>query len=884
MCVVASALIALAGLLPTELDASTMLLATRSTSQSSVAHVQIPQIPRTVACAANASVPERYAAEQLVHYLRSIEAQVSLVNATSQLATTPQLAVGYGAARLVGVHAASMTGLGREGYVLQPMRSGTSLALSGGPGAPRGTLYAVNEFLEALGVQFLAANVTVLPSALPTRMPTLRPRYIPQLEYRQTYGYQMIDAPDFNVHLRLNKGHFNDPTPELDEAHGGVYPVYATPPGDAHTSYALLPGGADRGLHGPPPQLWASHRQWFWPQADNASDIYGQLCWSNRSLQAFLVSRVKGFLRAQPKATLISVSQNDNGELCETADELAIVREEGGARMGPMLRAINFIADAIKSEFPDVAIATLAYGETSSPPISAARPNVMIQLAPISADYGRPLSSPSNKPFRDLIVAWGRKSSRLFVWNYVGGFECFLLPFPNYYALARDIQFLTQNGVTGIFNEASYVGPGGDFAEHNEFVVSKMMWEPALNGTELSAGFLRSYYSEAAAVHVKQYMDILTQRMLALDYYMELAGWEMTVFAPIFDVATIVRAGASLQAAVHAAQGATNGRSATFVDRVEKSSLSLYWVVIHRYGELRFGAKRLGIMWPFEDTNKECFEKFERLWNMTSIHTAAGTVTPGLGEGDPRSLQDLRDENLRICPSGLAEGQLITLFNGGIRNSSGVRGPEVIATAVNASSFGEQHCAPAQAGLPACHYTFTVLGHWVSALAPTAAVPQWIEWELNLRSGMGIGQVQALQLPSADGAVQHQLLFDGAVATHWARHLVVDAVDVIPAPSFCQVVFSAIVDCANTSNSTSCNSNPPLSWDMPSVPVNLSPQPATLSARAKGCRRDLLFEFMPAGESVDVSKARLLTTQAPGNWVAWSAVSFTMCPLPANVV
>jgi len=46
--------------------------------------------------------------------------------------------------------------------------------------------------------------------------------------------------------------------------------------------------------------------------------------------------------------------------------------------------------------------------------------------------------------------------------------------------------------------------------------------------------------------------------------------------------------------------------------------------------------------------------------------------------------------------------------------------PEVIATATNASSFGEQHCAPDQAGEPACHYTFSVLGHWVSAVAATA--------------------------------------------------------------------------------------------------------------------------------------------------------------------
>jgi len=122
--------------------------------------------------------------------------------------------------------------------------------------------------------------------------------------------------------------------------------------------------------------------------------------------------------------------------------------------------------------------------------------------------------------------AWSKKCSRLFVWNYVGGFECFLLPFPNYDALAGDIAFLAEHGVTGacektslrvffastsllvrlsmrhdrlprqaqdrqtsrkltkkdcfvpagIFNEAAYTGPGGDFAEHNDWVVSKMMW------------------------------------------------------------------------------------------------------------------------------------------------------------------------------------------------------------------------------------------------------------------------------------------------------------------------------------------------------------------------------------------------------------------------
>ena len=132
----------------------------------------------------------------MVGYLRSILGHAATVppvlNATRDTAKTPQLAVGYGAARLLGVPAATLTGLGREGYVLQPV--GASLALSGGEGAPRGTLYALNEFLEAVGVQFLTADATLLPKKLPSALPALRPRYIPTLEYRQTFGFQFLTS------------------------------------------------------------------------------------------------------------------------------------------------------------------------------------------------------------------------------------------------------------------------------------------------------------------------------------------------------------------------------------------------------------------------------------------------------------------------------------------------------------------------------------------------------------------------------------------------------------------------------------------------------------------------------------------------------------------
>ena len=73
----------------------------------------------------------------------------------------------------------------------------------------------------------------------------------------------------------------------------------------------------------------------------------------------------------------------------------------------------------------------MAYGATTDPPrTTKARPNVVVQLAPIGADYGRPFTAPSNTKVRALISGWGQKCSRLFVWNYVRSTTAYYLTTP----------------------------------------------------------------------------------------------------------------------------------------------------------------------------------------------------------------------------------------------------------------------------------------------------------------------------------------------------------------------------------------------------------------------------------------------------------------------
>lgn len=160
----------------------------------------------------------------------------------------------------------------------------------------------------------------------------------------------------------------------------------------------------------------------------------GQICFANASLVSYLVSQVKGFLKASPNATMISVSQNDNLNSCADAEELAVVKAEE-SRGGPMFRAINTIADAIKDEFPNVLIHTLACKKTRKPP----RPCTILgwlylsqqthRESRVAADDYTETPPKVTKPRDSVVVqvassgigdpriqAWGKICQQLFVW------------------------------------------------------------------------------------------------------------------------------------------------------------------------------------------------------------------------------------------------------------------------------------------------------------------------------------------------------------------------------------------------------------------------------------------------------------------------------------
>eukprot|EP00041_Stephanoeca_diplocostata_P042274 m.10550 g.10550 ORF g.10550 m.10550 type:complete len:605 (-) comp7608_c0_seq1:319-2133(-) len=554
---------------------------------------------------------ELYAAQELADVLSTIlKTKIEPVNNTC-VASDPEqcVAVGTIATRAVGLKDALVESLGLEGYIAT--NNGTSAgvqknayAITGKPGAPRGTLYGAYAFLSELGVRFYNPNVTQLPpSPAGGILPSVDLTKIPSLEYRSNNEYVASSNMDWAVRM-----HYNG-VPYPDQVGGGV--VYAEPPGFVHTSYKLL---SDDAAERPPADLFKSNNEWFWPHDD--PNTYGQLCWSNASLVDFILGRVKTMLRQQPQATIISVSQNDNQNYCKDPGDMAIIQEEGSP-IGPLLRAVNTIAAGIKDEFPNVAVDTLAYQYTRpAPQITKPLPNVIIRLCSIECNFGAPLTDETNAAFQVDMKNWSRVSQRTYIWNYVTNFGNFVMPFPNWFNIGPNIRFFLDHGVKGIFEEGAYEGPGGDLNELKDYLMGRMLWDPSADADAIIADFLDYYYGDAAPF-IAEYMQTMTGAVKATGYYMH---ENFSPTADLYTNDTMYDCAVSFQRAVQAV-----GNDATFRPRVDRTKLAVYYLVLWRWDDVQAFAQSHALPWPLEATKTESFAEFSRVYNATGItHLSEG--------------------------------------------------------------------------------------------------------------------------------------------------------------------------------------------------------------------------------------------------------------------
>lgn len=521
-----------------------------------------------IVIAADAPPSTRYAAEELQNYLAKITGARLPIVADATAPQEREILVGR-SRRLdsLGLKL-DMASLGREGYVLRTV--GPRLVIAGGE--PRGTLYGVYDLLEdKLGCRWFTPEIERVPKASRLVLPRLDERKIPVFEYRETYTWESYDA-DWMARNRLNgaggrgrlfeRQGIRPPVPELDARHGG----------SIRFGFGFFVHTMDKLVR--PEEHFAAHPEYFalWKGKRSAR----QVCATNPDAIRLCTEAVLAGMRAQPEATVFSVSQNDNGTYCE-CDRCRALDEAEGTHMGQLLWLVNRVAEAAQREFPDKIVETLAYQWSRQPPARMRpRPNVVIRLCNIECCFAHPLAEgccPANEAFVADLARWSKACNRLWIWDYTTNYAHYLLPMPNKRLLDDNIRLFAANRVTGVFEQGTYDTPDSEMVALKAWLIAKFLWNPHLDQERATDEFLAAYYGPAAPA-VREYLALLHDRVAGKDMHTTIRARPTDPYlaAELLTRADVLWSQAETRA----------GEDAGALDRVRRSRMSVDYAIMER--------------------------------------------------------------------------------------------------------------------------------------------------------------------------------------------------------------------------------------------------------------------------------------------------------------
>ena len=427
---------------------------------------------------AKAAISEQTAAKQLQAYIKKISGVTLDIVKDSTEEREKEIVVGKTNRERLGEF--NRLELGDEGFVIKTRDNKVFIV----GGEVRGTLYGVYTYLEEhLGCRFYTANFERVPKhdTIPF-VEIAENKQIPVFESRSP-GWNDFSDQTISVKLKINGSHSRG---KIDDVWGSnLYWAGST----VHTL----------------PKLAGLGSQW-----------QNEPCLSNEETYVTVLASVREILAANPGAKYISVSQGDSStEDCSCkCSKCTRMYEETGSRAGMYITFVNRIAEAIKDEYPDIMVHTLAYKYTKEPPINV-KPadNVMVQFCTIETCFRHSICDCTTRgaDFEEMLKGWANICNYLAVWDYTTNFRYYNISFPNFEAIYDNIQLFANNNVKYLYEQGQWQGTSGEFSELRGYLLARLLWDPYMSKEKYYAymdEFLYDYYGEGAS-KIREYIDLM---------------------------------------------------------------------------------------------------------------------------------------------------------------------------------------------------------------------------------------------------------------------------------------------------------------------------------------------------------------------------------------
>jgi len=454
-----------------------------------------PPVPIVLPDAATA--PEVTAAEDLAHYLGQAAGAEFEVRAEADGAGDgPAIYVGPTArARELGI---DQDALGPEEWFVRT--EGDDLIIAGG--RPRGTLYAACHFLEdVIGVHWWSPWAESVPSMPTIEIGDLDLHGEPVLQYRDIYMLYGGDGGAFAARNRLNR--------QGDARIGGEWGgcMDYGPPYHVHTFFLYIK----------PDEYFETHPEYFSLINGERTTNRTQLCLTNQELRELFrdklislieQSRARAAEQDAPPPRVFSISQNDWGGACQ-CDACQAIAQAEGSEAGPLLDFVNYLADEIAEDYPDVYLSTLAYQYTQAPPRTVRpRDNVIVRLCDTTSNFTRAITDAENEKFHDFLLSWAEIAPNLRIWDYAVTYaKPRGMPMPSVHTYGPDFQFYAEHNVEGVFTELEYP-VRADMRDLKVWMMIKLLEDPYEDYEALLVTFTDGFYGPAGPI-VREYLSAL---------------------------------------------------------------------------------------------------------------------------------------------------------------------------------------------------------------------------------------------------------------------------------------------------------------------------------------------------------------------------------------
>jgi len=460
---------------------------------------------------------ERFAAEEMQRYLEKITGEKVPVGAEAPEGATALL-VGGG-----GIAADQKAALGEEGYTLQTTNRG--LVLAGG--GPRGTLYAVYDFLERLGCRWY--------------YPDPQDEIVPRVSLAEVVcmvrsGLQVKEKPDFSVRMPVfltydlgpagtpiataimkTLPHVVDWTAK-NRMNIFQYGIDHTPRCCAHWGHyrdvfpEMRRRGLTIGVGGHCGFMFISrddlkeHPDWKPMVNGKRKYLKCQFCTRNEEAVRFYIANVIRFLKENPEVEYFIPWPEDGSAWCKCP----LCKDTPVADR--YMELSRRIYRELKQAVPHVRVSLGAYGTHLSPP-EKVRPLAGMTVTFVA--WGRDLAIPfddarTRKLYRDAFARWRdickQNGASLLVqakWarHLLVGFHPLPLPI-----LQADCRWFREQGLAGFELPWGYMGRRTK--SFNLYVLARLMWDADADVEAIVADYFTRFYGQSGTAMRKAYEEV----------------------------------------------------------------------------------------------------------------------------------------------------------------------------------------------------------------------------------------------------------------------------------------------------------------------------------------------------------------------------------------